>query len=174
MKAFEGKPERFETRARTLELKGVRMGSGSLAERLEQGQREGRYRYVDEHIAQEPDFAVKETRPTVDIVLLSFPDYMMTIEYLKRWLAAHPEYNDYELATPEYLDALDGDSRLAQIAQKKTMMIVAPGASTSVKDRRWVAHLALWKVGDHSLILGLVVEQFSGGSWFALVRKAGT
>lgn len=170
-----------EEKVRTVALNNVKMGSGSLEERLLPRKIKSQlYIGVNQYICQVPEFAVKETRPIVDILLLNFPEDQMTIADVKRWLASHSEYDEFELATPEHLDALNRDPRLARLAQKmskkenKMLHIVAPGASyTDVAGNRWVVRMLLRSpYSKRDMDLSFADGRFSPPCWFALVRKA--
>lgn len=179
---FRKEPERTgeSLKVRALTVEHVRMGSGSLAERLQAEQREGRCSKLDEHIAQAPEFAVRETRPTVDIVLVNFPKGMK-IEAVWQWLTTNPKYAEYELATPEHLVALNSDSRLLEMTKEELgrLRIVALGASTlvkglpstPVKGEPHVAELHIYRDGTRDLGLRWAGFTWENDYWFLLVRK---
>lgn len=161
-------PEKQEIKARTRTIENVKMGTGSWAERRKQS----RYDYFNDRISEAPKFEPKETRPAVDIVLLNFPEQDMTIDEVKAWLAVHSEYDDYELARPEHLDALNKHEELARMTKEENLWIVAPGASTTVADEPVVACLYAWKDGRRELDLSFTDTRWHRRHWFALVRKA--
>lgn len=175
-----GSPEKGP-KVRVYELKDVKMGSGSLAERLVAGRREAGINnviyVVDESIPRAREFKVKDTREIVDLRLIRF-NKPMTSKEVVRWLEGRPEYQDFELARPEHLDALNSDHRLVAITLEEGMgmAIVALGASTTVRGVRNVVSLHVSKGGrDRELVLDMADHRWPRGwsTWFLLVRKAG-
>lgn len=168
---FFSPPEKREIKTRTGTIENVPMGTRSWAERRQQS----RYDYFDNRISEAPEFEPKETRPEVDIVLLNFPEQDVTIDEVKAWLKAHPEYDGFELARPEHLDALNRHAELARMSKEEDMWIVAPGVSATVFDEPRVAVLIAWQGGGRELYLDFFRAVGSPGFfglWFALVRKS--
>lgn len=154
--------EKEEVKAIARTFENNRMGAGSLAERLQRGQREGRYSGgVNSDIPDAPEFAVKETRPVLPITLLNFPKKDMTEQEVRDWLAGHPEYDHLEMAEPEHLDALKSNPLLAEITKEESMWIVALGASTAVAGEREVARLSAWEDGGRLLDLHWADKRWS-------------
>lgn len=106
-------------KVRVHELKNVKMGSGSLADCLEAGKREGRYQNITDWLVLLVNyFGVPETREVVDLQLINFSKGM-TFAEVERWLAESPEYVNYQLARVEHLDALNSDPRFAEMIQEE-------------------------------------------------------